>query len=535
MRHLTCALRLGTGLVLAATLATAVLPAGAQEPPKPLQRPPSAYEELQTFSAVLSQIRANYVDSVAYHELVHAAIDGMLHVLDPHSHFMSRAEWEQQSAFLRGELPGVGVQLEDEDGSATVLAVDPGTPAAKAGVQPGDRIAAINDSAVAGLKPTDVALRLTGPKGSKVRIRIRRGPRLEPDTLSLTLTREALRPPPMAMSRMADGVTGYVRLSWFGPMAGDQLRDAVRGLQAQGARRLVLDLRDNPGGILDMAVDIASEFLPKGALVFRTEGRKQDASHEYVTKHDGHFRALPVVVLVNSHSASAAEALAGSLQDHDRALILGQRTFGKALVQTGFLLVPSGDAVELTIARVFTPSGRLIQRRYRGISYEQYWSFAGKSGAAEDTLATFKTDGGREVRGGGGIVPDVPLVPPTDLPAWWSVGQDSGFADAVADSVAQTLPATAAARERWLADREQWRDRLLTPFLARVRDRLHVRAQVDSALADRLTLLLAARAATVRWPPGGGDDLRLRNDPDVRTALEYFPRLSDYLHGSPAR
>ena len=139
------------------------------------------------------------------------------------------------------------------------------------------------------------------------------------------------------------------------------------------------------------------------------------------------------------------------------------------------------------------------------------------------------------MRGGGGIVPDVPLVPPTDLPAWLSVAQDSGFADAVADSVAQTLPATAAARERWLADHEQWRDRLLTPFLTRVRERLHVRAQVDSALTDRLTLMLAARAATVRWPPDGGDDLRLRNDQDVRAALEYFPRLADYLHGSPAR
>src|SRR5256885_7399523 len=125
MRHLTCPLRLGPGPVLAAMVATVVLPAGAQEPPKPLLRSPSAYEELQTFSAVLSQIRANYVDSVAYHELVHAAIDGMLHVLDPHSHFMSRAEWEQQSAFMRGELPGVGGQLGGEDGTATVLAVDP--------------------------------------------------------------------------------------------------------------------------------------------------------------------------------------------------------------------------------------------------------------------------------------------------------------------------------------------------------------------------------------------------------------------------
>src|SRR6266702_5087560 len=150
MRAVSRALRLGTGLVVAATVATGPSrQASAQQGGQAPQRPPSAYEELQTFSAVLSQIRVNYVDSVAYHELVHAAIDGMLHVLDPHSHFMSREEWEQQSAFLRGELPGVGVQLEDEDGSATVLAVDPGTPAAKAGVQPGDRIAAINDSSVA--------------------------------------------------------------------------------------------------------------------------------------------------------------------------------------------------------------------------------------------------------------------------------------------------------------------------------------------------------------------------------------------------
>jgi len=304
-------------------------------------------------------------------------------------------------------------------------------------------------------------------------------------------------------------------------------------VRADGAERIILDLRNNPGGLIDAAVDVASEFFPNGTPVFRTQGRKQDATHEFVTKHEGDFVSFPMIVLINGHSASAAEALAGSLQDHDRALILGRRSFGKALVQANFVLVPSGDVVELTIARVFTPSGRLIQRRYRGLSYEEYLSFAGKSGAAEDTLAIFKTDHGRAVRAGGGIEPDVPLPAPTDLPLWWSVATDSGFVGAVADSVAQTLSATPAVRARWLTDPQLWRDRVWAPFLERVRTRLHVRApQVDSALAGRFALLLAERAATVRWSPSAGDELRIRNDPDIEAAVTYFPRLSDLLFGA---
>src|SRR5216683_890476 len=228
--------------VLAVLTANSAHSASAQQSPPAPTRPPNAYEELQAFSSVLTQIRVNYVDSVTYRELVHAAIDGMLH------------------------------------------AVDPRAPAAKAGVQPGDRIAAINDSSVAGLKPADIALRLSGPKGSTVRIRIERGPRLEPETLSVTLRRELLGTPRVTMARMAAPATGYLDLQWFAPKAGDDVRDAVRLLQAQGARRLVLDLRNNPGGLMDAAVDIASEFLPQGALVFRTEGRKKDAIHQFVTK-----------------------------------------------------------------------------------------------------------------------------------------------------------------------------------------------------------------------------------------------------------
>jgi hypothetical protein len=173
------------------------------------------------------------------------------------------------------------------------------------------------------------------------------------------------------------------------------------------------------------------------------------------------------VVLIDERSASAAEALASSLQDHDRALLVGRRSFGKALMQSIFFL-PSGDIVWLTVGRVITPSGRVIQRRYHGVGYEQYLSFAGKSGAEEDTMAVFKTDAGRSMRGGGGIVPDV-IVPVTaSLPVWWSAAADSGFDDAVSDSVAQTFPATPAARKAWLTADSEWRTKLLPPFLARV-------------------------------------------------------------------
>ena len=506
-------------------------PAAAQKPDT--TRELSAYEELQLFSGVLNHIRANYMDSVRYHELMRAAIDGMLHSLDPHSYYLSRRDFERQNAFERGELPGVGAILDQEDSAITVLTVINGSPAAKAGVQPGDRVTAINDTVVAQSKVADVSLRLAGPEGSTVQLRLERGPRLEPDTLSVVLTRKTLKVPSVYSAMLSDHLTGFARLEWFGPKAGEEVRDAVRSLQHRGAQRLILDLRNNPGGLLDGAVDVASEFLPSNTIIFRTRGRKADATKAYGTSREGQFKSLPLIVLVNQRSASAAEALAGSLQDHDRALIVGRRSFGKALAQTPFLLVPSGDVVMLTIARVLTPSGRIIQRRYQSLGFEQYLSFAGKSGAAEDTAAVFKTDRGREVRGGGGIVPDVVVPAPPGFPAWWSVASDSGFDYAVADSFAATLPATPAARDQWMDDSVRWSAQLLQPYLQRVRSRLHVSAQVDGATAERISLALAGRVADVRWPPDGASLLWLRHDPDVRAALASFPRLDALLGPRP--
>ena len=496
------------------------------------QTPRSSYEELQNFSGVLNYIRLNYPDSVSYGDLVTAAIRGMLRSLDPHSHYVSVAGLQARGALERGELFTIGVVLEEVDDAATVLAVMPKSPADKGGILPGDRLVKLNDTSVAGLDMETLELRLAGPKGSKVRLQLERGSRLEPDTFSVTVKRNPFEIRSVAFARMVDAQTGYVRLDEFMENAGSELHDALKKLRGAHAQRVILDLRANPGGIITSAVDVASEFLPKNAVVFRTKGRRRQADTTYTTQRDGAFRDLDLIVLVDERSASAAEALAGSLQDHDRALIVGRRTFGKALMQSIFLL-PSGDNVWLTIGHVLTPSGRFIQRRYRGLAYEQYLSFAGRPGAQEDTMAVFKTDHGRPVRGGGGIVPDVyvPIVAP--LPIWWSTAADSGFADAISDSVALTLPQTPAARAAWLTAEPDWRSNLVGPFLKRVRARLALSAPTDSLLDKRLGRILAARVADVRWGSEAFEEFVVRNDPTIRLALEQFPRLNVLL-GAPA-
>ncbi len=513
---------------------TAVLALGFAFVASPVaaQSPRSAYEELQTFSGVLNYIRLNYPDSVGYGELVAAAIRGVLHSLDPHSRFVSRVEFERQNALERGELFTVGLSLEDVEGAATVLAVAHGSPAGKGGVLPGDRVITLNDTSVAGLGMETLELRLAGERGSKVRLSLERGPRLEPDTFSVTLKRGPFDVRSVSIVRMMDATTGYLRLEDFMGTAAAEVHAGLKTLNGMGAVGMILDLRGNPGGVVIAAVDIAGEFFPKNTVVFRTRGRKRDVDTTYVTKRDGDFRLWPIVVLIDERSASAAEALAGSLQDHDRALLVGRRSFGKALMQSVFLL-PAGDNVWLTIGRVLTPNGRFIQRRYRGIGYEQYLSFAGRSGAQEDTSTIFKTDAGREVRGGGGIAPDVvvPIVAP--LPVWWSAAADSGLDDAVSDSVAHTLAITPAARAEWLNAPAEWRTKLVPPFLTRVRSRLSVAAVTDSLLEQRLARILAARTAEVRWGAGAREEFIVRNDPTIRVALDQFTRLKALLAPAP--
>lgn len=479
-----------------------------------------AYQELSRFSEVLRHISENHADSVTYRRLVRAAIDGMLHSLDPHSWFLPREEVLRLDALERGELATIGVEVELADGVATIIAVVEDGPADKSGLRPGDRITAVEGEPTAGLAAKAIALRLAGEKGSRVRVTVERGPRLEPDSLTVTARREMAKPAPSVRhALMVDDSTGLVVLRQFGEKSADELRRAIRELRGDGMRRLILDLRGNPGGIVTEAVAMAERFLPAGTLVFSTRGRQRVANAEYRTGRNGEFRDLPLVVLIDEHSASASEALAASLQDHDRAVIAGRRSFGKALMQTGFLV--NDGYVQLTIGHVVSPSGRVIQRPYEGLGIEQYLAFAGDS-TRQDTSRTYTTAGGRLVRGGGGVAPDVALPGSAAPPRWFSVAADSGWDRAVADSVAFLLAADAATRERWRHDSAGWHDRVLTPFLDTVRRRLGVAATVDTATATALARRLAARVATVRWGADAGIALLLHSDPDVEAAAQLF-------------
>ncbi len=506
-------------------LATAALLAAA--PLSHLAAQTSSYEDLQRFSAVLNFIRTDYADSVTYHTLVRAAIDGMLSSLDPHSWFASTEDAERLTAIQRGEVAVTGISVELVDGTAVVLDVTEDSPADRAGVRPGDRIVTLDSLPTTGMSAQAVELGLAGDRGSRIRVRLERGPVLEPDSVTVTLKREMARPASsVRLSRMLDSTTGYVRLAEFGDRSAHDVHDAIKHLRSQHATQLILDLRGNPGGIVVQAVEMASQFFPAQTLVFTTRGRQPSANHQYRTTSDGDFRNLPLLVLVDRGSASAAEALTGSLQDHDRAIVAGRRTFGKALMQTAFL-VPEG-MIELTIGHVLSPSGRYIQRPYTGLKAQQYYAFAGDS-AWQDTTRVFHTDHGRPVRGGGGIAPDVNLPAPPVMPRWYTVAADSGLDRAVADSVGAALDSTPAARAAWIAGHGAWSARILAPFLDRVRHRLGIPATTDSVTGAAIARRLAAEAAAVRWGDDASDDLLLGSDPDLAAAIPLFMRRAAIL------
>jgi carboxyl-terminal processing protease len=501
-------------------------------PLRPLAAQGASYEQLQSFSSLLNQIRQSYVDTVAYPELLRAAIDGVLASLDPHSRFVSHEDAERELAYDAGKLAGAGIAFDQVDDQLTVLAVRPRGPAAKAGVAAGDRVLTINDTTVLGLTTEEAYRHILGDKGRKVRLLLLRGSRLEPDTVRAGIKLDFLEARSVGMVRLIDPTTGYVRLGEFQGKGGEEVKKAVKDLQSQGARQLVLDLRANPGGVVHAAVEIASLFFVDQTVVFRTVGRQRSANAEFRTEKDGPFAKLPLMVLIDEGSASASEALVGSLQDHDRALVLGRRSFGKALVQQLFPIPPQGDIVWLTIARVVTPSGRVIQRSYRGLKAEQYYSFAGKGGTEQDTMAVFHTDRGREVRGGGGLVPDVPLPHSAELPAWFSVAADSSWIEAVADSVAVLLPKDPKGRAAWVSSADQWQTRLVEPLMQRVTSRLKTTVPPSPELLARLGRILGSRAAEVRWGQDGYEEFVLHNDPDIQAAMGYWPRLDELLGGA---
>jgi carboxyl-terminal processing protease len=302
-------------------------------------------------------VRADYVDPVKTSALVHYALDGMLSGLDPHSGYMDAAQWHEMQLDTQGHFGGLGMTVTGEGGLLKVIAPIDDTPAARAGIKPGDLITSVDGKTVEGLTLQEAVDKLRGPPNTKVQLTIKREGNTTP--IALTLTREIIRMEVVKSRR--DGDIGYVRLSVFNDDTDRDLRAALAGFRKSGGRLagLVIDLRNNPGGLLDQAIAVSDDFLNSGEIV-STHGRQSDDDHAWYAKPGDLAGGLPIIVLINEGSASASEIVAGALQDDHRAVLLGTRSFGKGSVQTLYPL-DNGGAIRLTTARYYTPDGRSIQ------------------------------------------------------------------------------------------------------------------------------------------------------------------------------
>jgi len=367
-------------------------------------------DQVRKFSEVLNLTNRYYVDNVDTQKLTESAIKGMLEELDPHSIYISSDQLKRVNEEFQGSFEGIGVEFDVINDTLTVVSPISGGPSEKLGILAGDKIVKIDDESAIKITREDVPKKLRGQKGTKVKLAIvRNGMK---DLLEFTVTRDKIPLYSVDASFMINKEVGYVKVSRFAATTYDEFVAAMNKLKGEGMKEVILDLRSNPGGYLDQAFKMASEFLPAGKKIVFTKSRIKEFEETY-NSSGGKFTDIPLVVLVNEGSASASEIVAGAIQDWDRGLIVGETSFGKGLVQRQFDLT-DGSALRVTTARYYTPSGRTIQKPYEGGKYKEAMkldtlegdNFSHVKDTKDTTRPVFKTFGGRNVFGGGGISPD---------------------------------------------------------------------------------------------------------------------------------
>jgi len=339
--------------------------------------------------------------------ILEGAIIGMLDKLDPHSSYISSEQFELINEQFSGEFEGIGIEFSILEGYITVISPIPGTPSDRAGLQTGDKIIRINDVSAYKITQKDVLQKLRGPKGSSVDVTISR-PGIN-DDFDVTLIRDKIPIVSVLAAFMIDEQTGYIKVNRFSKTTATEVKEALSVLENKGMQQLLLDLRNNGGGMMDQAISIVDMFIASKDTILFTKGKIPGSSEVYRARKNKGDKKYPIIVLINRGSASASEIVSGALQDLDRGLIIGETSFGKGLVQRQYELI-DGSAARITIARYYTPSGRLIQRPYEDIG--DYYGDLGKNNreAPDSILAEkpeFITKGGRTVYGGGGISPDI--------------------------------------------------------------------------------------------------------------------------------
>ncbi|MBR6347290.1 MAG: PDZ domain-containing protein [Bacteroidales bacterium] len=364
------------------------------------------YEDWRKLNLILSEVEKNYVDTVDERAVTDAAVSAALSALDPHSIYLPPVEKEESDSELSGDFEGIGIQFNVPNDTAIVLEVISGGPSEKAGLLPGDRLLKVDDEVIAGVKfPQDsMVRRMKGPSGTKVTVTVMRSA----ETIPFEITRGKIPLYSIDAAFLVRDSIGYIRLQKFSRTTYREFIAAC--LRLKGMKGLVLDLRDNNGGYFDQAFLLADEFLSKGDTIVYMEGRRRPRE-DYLADGRGSLQELPLVVLISEQSASSSEIFAGAIQDNDRGVIVGRRSFGKGLVQEP-VNFSDGSGIRLTVARFYTPSGRCIQKPYDNYAYDIYNRYrSGEVFYADsvhvDTTDVHRTSRGRKVYGGGGIMPDV--------------------------------------------------------------------------------------------------------------------------------
>jgi carboxyl-terminal processing protease len=425
----------------------------------PVTQDGTADRSAEKLRRVLKLVDKNYVEPVAAKEVAERGIEGMLDELDPHSAYITAEDMKRVRERFQAEFEGIGISYEfarGPDGRDTIAVVSvlAGGPSEEAGLLPGDRIVKVADSSAVGFTSAEVQRSLKGPKGTEVTISVRRPgtPRL----LQFTLEREEIPLETVDTAYMVNDSTGYIKVNRFARTTYREFSEGLTKLKGKGMERLMLDLRGNSGGYMSQAVRLADAFLKDGEQIVSQKGRRGRYDDQYEAEAGGSWERQPLVVLVDENAASASEIVAGALQDHDRALLVGRRTFGKGLVQKQFEL-PDRSVLRLTIARYYTPTGRLIQTDYDEGNEEDYLQAKRErfdydaTHTVEEIMArapdslVYRTEHGRRVLGGGGILPDV-LVARDSSSAFVQAVRAQGVGDAFAR---QWISTHREAREHW--------------------------------------------------------------------------------------